>query len=79
MRIREGVEGSNGIIVEIRGGYGGKRIGLGGDFDGLGIEEEGEVGLKWLNEGVMEGCGDEGDSGYLLGLGDGVIEMKEEL
>ncbi|NWK85009.1 amidohydrolase [Staphylococcus sp. GSSP0090] len=73
------VDGSHAIIIEIKGQYPGKTIGLRADFDALPIEEEADVPFKSLNQGVMHACGHDAHTAYLLGLADALIEIKDEL
>lgn len=73
------VDGSHAIIIEIKGQYPGKTIGLRADFDALPIEEEADVPFKSLNQGVMHACGHDAHTAYLLGLADALIDIKDEL
>lgn len=79
VKLTANVGNGYGIIVEIEGGAGdGPTLGLRADFDALPIQEEADVEFKSKNEGVMHACGHDGHTAYMLILGEGLIDLKDE-
>lgn len=77
--IKEKVDGTNGILAEIKGDKPGKTICLRADFDALSIKEETNCDFKSENEGYMHACGHDMHTTMLLGAARIIKENKNEL
>jgi hippurate hydrolase len=64
--VTEGV-GGTGVVGTLRRGTGNRCIALRADMDALRISEQGEIGHRSLNPGVMHACGHDGHTAMLLG------------
>ncbi|MCP3473447.1 M20 family metallopeptidase [Bradyrhizobium sp. CCGUVB1N3] len=64
--VAEGV-GGTGVVGTLRRGTGNRCIALRADMDALRISEQGEIGHRSLNPGVMHACGHDGHTAMLLG------------
>ncbi|EPO6724241.1 amidohydrolase [Listeria monocytogenes] len=73
------VGNGHAVVVTIKGGKPGKTIALRADFDALPIEEQTELPFKSKKPGVMNACGHDGHTAYLLVLADCLIQLKENI
>ncbi|WP_027552328.1 M20 aminoacylase family protein [Bradyrhizobium sp. Cp5.3] len=64
--VTEGI-GGTGVVGTLRRGTGNRCIALRADMDALRISEQGEIGHRSLNPGVMHACGHDGHTAMLLG------------
>ncbi|MCP3379843.1 M20 family metallopeptidase [Bradyrhizobium sp. CCGUVB4N] len=64
--VTEGV-GGTGVVGTLRRGTSNRCIALRADMDALRISEQGEIGHRSLNPGVMHACGHDGHTAMLLG------------
>ncbi|OAF20167.1 M20 aminoacylase family protein [Bradyrhizobium neotropicale] len=64
--VTEGV-GGTGVVGTLRRGTGNRCIALRADMDALRISEQGNIGHRSLNPGVMHACGHDGHTAMLLG------------
>ncbi|MCP3443282.1 M20 aminoacylase family protein [Bradyrhizobium sp. CCGUVB14] len=64
--VTEGV-GGTGVVGTLRRGTGNRCIALRADMDALRISEQGGIGHRSLNPGVMHACGHDGHTAMLLG------------
>ncbi len=62
----EGV-GGTGVVATLRRGKGNRSIALRADMDALRIAEQGELGHRSRNPGLMHACGHDGHTTMLLG------------
>jgi len=68
--------GGTGVVATLRGGDGGRRIGIRADMDALPIEEATDLPYASDNPGVMHACGHDGHTSILLAAARYLAETK---
>ncbi|MBB4569442.1 M20 aminoacylase family protein [Rhizobium leucaenae] len=68
--------GGTGVVTTLRGGDGGRRIGIRADMDALPIEEATDLPYASDNPGVMHACGHDGHMSILLSAARYLAETK---
>ncbi|MDL2407056.1 M20 aminoacylase family protein [Rhizobium calliandrae] len=69
--------GGTGIVATLRGGDGGRRIGIRADMDALPIEEATDLPYASDNPGVMHACGHDGHTSILLAAARYLAETRQ--
>lgn len=78
LEVRTGV-GGHGVIADIEGSAGGKRIAIRADMDALPIQEESDVPYRSQNPGVMHACGHDGHTTTLLGTAEVLTSIRDRI
>ncbi len=77
--IRTGVNGTNGVLAELRGAQPGKTIALRADIDALSVTEDTGLSFTSENPGAMHACGHDNHITMLLGAARLLKEYQGEL
>ena len=70
--------GGTGVVVDLKGNYAGKIVGIRADIDALPIDDEIDKPYQSVNAGLCHACGHDGHTAMLLGVAKTLVDLQGE-